>query len=74
MVNGHPAKAEEQCNRKNVRGYDPTTGNGRCRRAAGVKTGKLCAEQDQIGTEPSPRRYEVRVDCLSPSVTVGLEK
>lgn len=47
--NAPPPQGEEQWNRENVQGREPDTGNGRVRGAAGVKTAKLCAEQDQIG-------------------------
>jgi hypothetical protein len=48
-ANGPPPQGEEQWNRENVQGIEPDAGNGRIRGAAGVKTAKLCAEQDQIG-------------------------
>jgi len=43
------ARLEEQWNRENVQGIELSTGNGRTEGAAGVKTAKLCVEQDQIG-------------------------
>ncbi len=42
-------RLEEQWNRKNVHRIDQVFGNGRGLRADGVKTAKLCDEQDQIG-------------------------
>ncbi len=57
VVNDHPSQGEEQWNRENVQGYDPKTGTGVLGRAAGVKTAKLCMEQDQIGKrQPSVTR------------------
>ncbi len=43
--------AEEQWNRENVQGRDLESGKGAFEGAAGVKTAKLCAEQDQIGEQ-----------------------
>ena len=58
-VNDPPSRGAEQWNRENVQGNDPKYGNGslwgfrkkvsRKTYAAGVKTAKLCMEQDQIG-------------------------
>ncbi len=55
-ANGPPPQGEEQWNRENVQGIEPDTGNGRIRGAAGVKTAKLCAEQDQIGGQRISKR------------------
>ena len=49
-------------------------GTGAMWGAAGVKTGKLCVEQDQIGGEAWLAPTNPRVDCLSLLVRAGLEK